>query len=196
MKAKLYKISLCLAVSGLLLAPVYAQGIDRNVETPYGEPVVDPFDECVLSVGGEELTECAEALPVAEPPPVTPTRETVTLGADAYFDFDEATLRPEGENRLDSLAQDIQALGAGNVSEIEVVGHTDSIGTEEYNQGLSERRAQSVVDYLVLQGIDPNIISARGAGEANPIADNSTREGRAQNRRVDVTVEASEEIGN
>jgi outer membrane protein OmpA-like peptidoglycan-associated protein len=53
-----------------------------------------------------------------------------------------------------------------------------------------------VVDYLVLQGIDPNIISARGAGEANPIADNSTREGRAQNRRVDVTVEASEEIGN
>lgn len=196
MKAKFYKIGLSLAVSGLLLAPVYAQSdIEEFVETPFGEPVVDPFDECVRSVGGEDLADCVEPLPVAEPPPVTPTRETITLGADAQFAFDEATLKPEGEERLDALAQDIQSLGAGNVSRIEVVGHTDSIGTEEYNQGLSERRAQSVVDYLVLQGIDPAIISARGAGEANPIADNSTPEGRAQNRRVDVTVEATEEMG-
>lgn len=199
MKAKLDRLGLGLTILGLvLLAPaVHAQGAldtDEYVEDIGGNPVVDPFGDCVASIGGDNLPECGTVLPVVEPPPVTPTRETITLGADAYFDFDEATLKPEGEAKLAALARDLQALGAGNISAIEVVGHTDSIGTEEYNQGLSERRAQSVVDFLVAQGIDPGIIVARGAGEANPIADNTTAEGRAQNRRVDVTVDATEEI--
>ena len=65
-----------------------------------------------------------------------------------------------------------------------MVGHTDSSGSEAYNQGLSERRAQSTVDYLATKGIDSSRLKASGAGESQPIADNKTKEGRAQNRRV------------
>jgi OOP family OmpA-OmpF porin len=68
---------------------------------------------------------------------------------------------------------------------VEVQGFTDSIGTEEYNQGLSERRANAVKDYLVERGVNPEKISAKGYGELNPVASNDTKEGRALNRRVE-----------
>ena len=71
------------------------------------------------------------------------------------------------------------------------VGHTDSIGTEKYNQGLSERRAASVKSYLVSKGVDPNRIYTEGKGELQPVASNKTREGRAQNRRVEIEVVGS-----
>jgi outer membrane protein OmpA-like peptidoglycan-associated protein len=72
--------------------------------------------------------------------------------------------------------------------DIDVIGHTDSDGTEEYNQALSERRAQAVRDYMVSEGVDASIIDASGQGESNPIASNATKEGRAENRRVDIHV--------
>jgi outer membrane protein OmpA-like peptidoglycan-associated protein len=71
---------------------------------------------------------------------------------------------------------------------VEVAGHTDATGTDEYNQGLSERRARSVVDYLVGKGIDRSRLDAVGRGESQPVADNGTRDGRAQNRRVELNV--------
>jgi len=71
---------------------------------------------------------------------------------------------------------------------VDLDGHTDSIGTERYNQGLSERRARAVRDYLVKKGINPARITTRGFGETKPIADNKTRDGRAKNRRVEIRV--------
>ncbi|MEE8340003.1 MAG: OmpA family protein [Xanthomonadales bacterium] len=80
------------------------------------------------------------------------------------------------------------------VVDINVIGHTDSAGSAEYNQGLSERRAMAVKEYMVSEGIDAGIIVASGEGESNPVADNGTSEGQALNRRVDVHVGATQPI--
>ena len=76
--------------------------------------------------------------------------------------------------------------------DIDVIGHTDSTGDEDYNMGLSVRRAEAVRDYLVSRGIDSSIIDVSGLGETSPISSNATREGRAQNRRVEIHVGISE----
>jgi OOP family OmpA-OmpF porin len=100
------------------------------------------------------------------------------------FDFDSARIRPDAAAILDAAAE---ALKENSGVQVEVAGHTDSIGTDEYNQGLSERRAQAVVDALVERGIDASRLSARGSGESQPVASNETSDGRAQNRRVELT---------
>ena len=71
---------------------------------------------------------------------------------------------------------------------VEVAGHTDSAGSAEYNEGLSERRANTVRDYLVSRGVNPGNLTAKGHGEAEPVADNATAEGRARNRRVELRI--------
>ena len=101
------------------------------------------------------------------------------------FDFDKATIRPEGKAILNGAAA---LLKTHDRVVVEVAGHTDSIGSEEYNQGLSERRANAVKDYLVAQGITATRLTARGYGELRPIASNDTEEGRAENRRVELIV--------
>ncbi len=74
------------------------------------------------------------------------------------------------------------------VIDIKVVGYTDSVGTDAYNQQLSIRRANAVKDYMVSEGVDPGIIDAKGMGEADPVASNKTAAGRAENRRVEISV--------
>jgi outer membrane protein OmpA-like peptidoglycan-associated protein len=69
-----------------------------------------------------------------------------------------------------------------------IEGYTDSVGTQEYNQGLSERRAESVRSYLIAQGVDSSRLAASGRGESNPVADNASSDGRQQNRRVEVVI--------
>ena len=113
----------------------------------------------------------------------------LTLGADVNFDFDRANLKPAGRAALDNFSSDVKRLpGAANVH---VAGHTDSIGSRAYNQGLSERRAASVKTYLESTGIPGSSIIAVGYGENQPVASNATARGRAQNRRVDVTASVS-----
>jgi len=131
-----------------------------------------------------------DGVPVAQAqPPVTPPTATkVVLNADTFFDFDKSTIKPEGKRVLDQVAQQASAI---NLETIIATGHTDSIGTEAYNQKLSERRANAVKDYLVSQGVDPNRIYAEGKGETSPIASNATREGRAKNRRVEIEIVGS-----
>jgi OOP family OmpA-OmpF porin len=112
-----------------------------------------------------------------------PTAEKVTLDTDTYFDFDRATLKPEGRQKLDELVSRIASM------QLEVViatGHTDRTGTDSYNQKLSERRALRVKSYLVEKGLPADRIFTDGKGERQPVASNATREGRARNRRVDV----------
>ena len=106
------------------------------------------------------------------------------------FDFDSDVLKEEGKAAIRELADSIKAKG-GSVVDIDVIGHTDSIGPEEYNEQLSLRRATSVKNFLVESGVDAGIIDVSGKGETMPIADNSTREGRAQNRRVEINVGAN-----
>ncbi|WP_298015603.1 outer membrane protein OmpA [uncultured Castellaniella sp.] len=123
--------------------------------------------------------------PVAEAPVVAPTASKVVLNADTFFDFDKSTIKPEGRQVLDQVAQQ---AGTINLETIIAVGHTDSIGTEAYNQKLSERRANSVKQYLVSKGVAADRIYAEGKGELQPVASNKTREGRAQNRRVEIEI--------
>ncbi|GAA0775050.1 outer membrane protein OmpA [Castellaniella ginsengisoli] len=123
--------------------------------------------------------------PVAEAPVVAPTASKVVLNADTFFDFDKATLKPEGKQVLDQVAQQ---AGSVNLETVIATGHTDSIGTEAYNQGLSERRANTVKQYLISKGVPADRIYAEGKGELQPVASNKTREGRAQNRRVEIEI--------
>jgi len=102
-----------------------------------------------------------------------------------YFDFDKTTLKEESYVELNKVV-DFLKLNA-NV-EIEIEGHTDNKGSDVYNQNLSQGRSQSVVDYLVEQGIESNRLTAHGFGESKPIDTNDTDEGRANNRRVEFTV--------
>ncbi len=107
----------------------------------------------------------------------------VTLNADALFDFDKSVLKPAAKASLDSLVGKVKSL---TLEVIVAVGHTDSIGTDAYNQKLSIRRAESVKKYLVSKGIPANRVYVEGKGESQPVADNKTKEGRAKNRRVQI----------
>ncbi|MBX6394054.1 MAG: OmpA family protein [Burkholderiales bacterium] len=130
----------------------------------------------------------AEPAPAPAPAPapvVVPEQQKVTLNADVLFDFDKYALRPEGRRELDDLVSKMQGL---NLEVIIAIGHTDSIGTEAYNQKLSVRRAEAVKNYLVSKGIPADRIYTEGKGETQPVATNKTREGRQKNRRVEIEV--------
>jgi outer membrane protein OmpA-like peptidoglycan-associated protein len=102
-----------------------------------------------------------------------------------FFDFDKATLKPAAEQELASVVQELQE---NPTLRVELVGHADAIGSEAYNMGLSRRRAEAVRNFLVAKGIAANRIQLAWKGESEPIAPNTTAEGRAQNRRVEITL--------
>jgi OOP family OmpA-OmpF porin len=126
--------------------------------------------------------------PVAAPAvvPVAPPAATkVTYAADAFFDFDKSVIKPAGKEKLDDLIGKIKDI---NLEVIIAVGHTDSVGSDAYNQKLSVRRSEAVKAYLVSKGIEKNRVYTEGKGEKQPVADNKTAEGRAKNRRVEIEV--------
>jgi OmpA-OmpF porin, OOP family len=132
----------------------------------------------------------APAAPIAAPPPPAPAppppaATKVTYAADAFFDFDKSVLKPQGKAQLDDLVSKVQGI---NLEVIIAVGHTDSVGTDTYNQRLSVRRAEAVKAYLVSKGIEKNRVYTEGKGEKQPVASNKTAEGRAKNRRVEIEV--------
>jgi outer membrane protein OmpA-like peptidoglycan-associated protein len=102
-----------------------------------------------------------------------------------YFDFDKTSLKPESFVELNKVVDFLKLNGS---VEIDIEGHTDSKGSDQYNQNLSQGRSQSVVDYLVSQGVAGSRLTAHGFGESKPIDTNDTEEGRANNRRVEFTV--------
>ena len=142
-------------------------------------PVVAPAPPVVVA---------PPAPPMAAPAvvPVAPPAATkVTYAADAFFDFDKSVIKPAGKEKLDDLIGKIKDI---NLEVIIAVGHTDSVGSDSYNQKLSVRRSEAVKAYLVSKGIEKNRVYTEGKGEKQPVADNKTAEGRAKNRRVEIEV--------
>ena len=126
-----------------------------------------------------------EEVVVAEP---AEPAEAVRVELDVKFDFDKSVVKPESYDDIKALADFMKQYPQTSTV---VEGHTDSVGTDAYNQGLSERRAGAVRDVLVNQyGVESGRVQAVGYGESRPVADNATSEGRAINRRVEAEVEA------
>jgi len=121
--------------------------------------------------------------PKAAPAPAAATK--VTYAADAFFDFDKAVLKAEGKAKLDDLVGKVKGI---NLEVIIAVGHTDSVGSDAYNQKLSVKRSDAVKAYLVSKGIEKNRVYTEGKGEKQPVADNKTSAGRSKNRRVEIEV--------
>lgn len=114
----------------------------------------------------------------------------VTFDSGILFDFDSYGLRPEAREHLTHLAA---SLNEYSDSEVLIVGHTDSSGADEYNQTLSENRANAAGNYLIRAGVAPSRVKTMGLGETEPVAPNDTPDGMQQNRRVEVAIFASEE---
>jgi len=132
----------------------------------------------------------APPAPAARVAPPAPVNEKITFAADTFFDFNKSVLKPEAKEKLDDLVSKLHDI---NLEVIIAVGHTDSIGSDSYNQKLSVRRADSVKAYLVSKGIEPNRIYTEGKGKKQPIAPNTINghdnpAGRAKNRRVEIEV--------
>ncbi|NND45220.1 MAG: OmpA family protein [Xanthomonadales bacterium] len=133
--------------------------------------VVDSKDKCPDTVAGTPVDNSGCDL-----------QETYRM-KNVHFAFDSAQLTSKSKASLDDA---LQILKRHEELVVEVAGHTDSVGSDSYNQALSQRRASAVRDYLVANGIAAGRLTAKGYGESEPVADNSTDEGRAQNRRVEL----------
>ncbi|MHB1214180.1 MAG: OmpA family protein [Thiobacillus sp.] len=115
------------------------------------------------------------------PEPAAPPKKLVLEGVN--FDFDKATLRQTDVSDLDKNVDQLKTWGD---VDIEVAGHTDSMGSDKYNMTLSRQRAEAVRNYLISKGVAANRLTAKGYGESQPVADNATEEGRFKNRRVEL----------
>ncbi|WP_355662178.1 OmpA family protein [Halomonas salifodinae] len=123
--------------------------------------------------------------PAPEPEPV-PEFEPVVLSSEVNFAFDSAELTSAARATLDDVAQRLTRSSPD--VRVHIAGHTDSMGSAQYNLGLSQRRADSVRDYLISRGVEGSRLVARGFGEERPVASNATDAGRAENRRVELDV--------
>jgi outer membrane protein OmpA-like peptidoglycan-associated protein len=133
-----------------------------------------------------ELDRMQQALSRIVPTVRTSTGMVMQLANKSFrFDFDSAALRPENRETLSRIAG---VLLASEGYRLFIDGHTDDIGTEEYNQGLSERRASSVRDYLVKAGVPAVIITVKGFGKSNPLVQAKTEDAREKNRRVEIGI--------
>ena len=168
---------------------------------PAPMPVVAAAEPAPAVVVAPTPAPVAEVAPTPLPAVVAckPTLETITISAEKLFGFDKSKLKADGKTALDDAAAKIK--GNPDVELVLVTGHTDRIGTDTYNQKLSERRANQVKDYLVSQGIDASRLQAVGKGESDPVEACTGVRGKklieclAPNRRVVLSAEKQRESG-
>ena len=174
-----------LVVGGTAAAYCWAKG-DADED---GDGVPDSRDKCPGTPKGVQVD--ADGCPPPVPAPVVEEvvvveEETIVI-RDVHFQFDKATLTPSDKEVLNTIATRLKQEAAS--AQLTVVGHTDSVGSDAYNQRLSDKRAHSVVDYLVQSGVPrASFVSVAGAGESQPVADNKTADGRAMNRRTEIKI--------
>ena len=168
-------------------APVAAAAAPEPAPMPIAEPAPAPAPEPAPA-------------PAPAPEACKPTMDTITIGAEKLFAFDKANLSKDGKAALDEAAAKIKANP--EVKAVIVTGHTDRIGSDKYNQKLSERRAKQVADYLVVQGVDSGIIQSLGKGESEPVVQcEGTKKTKKlisclqPNRRVTIQAEGQKETG-
>ena len=185
------------ATAAMLGAVAAYAGVTPNLVDASGTPVRDASGACVQTSGinhpdcmPKKVEPPKPPAPPPAPKPVEvpkpapqPVKVAVTIQAEALFDFDKSILKPDGKKSIDEAIAKMKKV---DVEMVIATGHTDSIGTDAYNQKLSERRATTVKEYMVSQGIPAAKITTLGKGETQPVATNKTAEGRAKNRRVDI----------
>ena len=152
-----------------------AVGCDGAIVAPVVKPEVKPAP----------VAPVAPVAPEVKPAPVAPVATKVTYAADAFFDFNKAVIKPEGKAKLDDLVGKVKGI---NLEVVIATGHTDSIGSDAYNQKLSMKRSEAVKAYLVSKGVEKSRVYTEGKGEKQPVADNKTKAGQAKNRRVEIEV--------
>lgn len=173
------------AIAGGLIC--FVQDTDAD-----GDGVFDRRDDCPNTPAGATVDSrgCPErSYPQAPAETAPPPQDEVIVLSDmgnVLFAFDSAELTSAAKEQLVAVAN---RLTGANLVSVKVIGHTDSVGSDRYNQGLSERRARSVADFLASQGVPADKLTTEGMGESRPVADNETDAGRAQNRRVEIQVD-------
>jgi len=195
---KIAGISIAALTAAMMTTTAFAEN-GKYVQNSAGEAVKNSAGECVLAQYGS-MPEGCEAAPAPKPAPKSAPRpapapapapkpvhkpvtiQKLSLSADTTFDFDKAVLKPAGKSALDQF---VGALAGAKVSGINVVGHTDYIGSTAYNKTLSEKRANSVAGYLASKGIPAGALKVAGMGESEAVQ-GGTKAQRAHDRRVDV----------
>ena len=187
-----YKLSEALAVRGEVERYRSTDGFrnrgDVNLASvsliyKIGRPVAVPVVYIAPVVAATPAPVLVQTPPPA--PKMEPVSEKVSFAAETLFDFDKSVVKPAGRTALNDLLLKLQGL---NNEAMVTVGHTDSVGSDAYNQKLSLRRAEAVKSYLVSKGVDASRVFVEGKGESQPVADNKAAQGRAKNRRVTVEV--------
>ena len=169
-----------LLVGGLAGAYCWVKG-DGDED---GDGVPDSRDKCPDTPRGVKVDAngCPPPPPVVEE--VVVVKEETIVIRDVYFHFDSAKLTAADKSKLNTIVTRLKQEAPS--AQLRVTGHTDSVGSDAYNQKLSERRAASVANYLASRGVAADRLSTRGFGESQPLVDNATADGRAQNRRVEI----------
>ncbi|WP_347904483.1 OmpA family protein [Pseudomonas purpurea] len=155
-----------------------------------GDGVPDSRDKCPHTPKGVQVdvNGCPPPPPVPVVEEVVVVKEETIVIRDVHFQFNSSKLTAADEAKLETIATRLKKEAPS--ARLSVTGHTDSVGRDTYNQKLSERRAHSVVDYLIHEGVPrASFVSVKGAGESQPVADNKTADGRAMNRRTEIKIE-------
>ncbi len=182
--------------AGSVIGGILGNNIGKGGNTALGAVIGAAVGGAAGGVIGKNMDKQAQkieqVLPGAE---VVRTEEGINLILDesskVTFEYNKSTLTAEAKTNLDKLAEVFQEFAD---TDLLIVGHTDNVGSQNYNKPLSEKRANEVKNYLVSKGVNASRLTSSGKGLEEPIADNSTEAGRASNRRVEIAITANEKM--